>query len=451
MSLFFSFKKGFATAHFIQLVVMVLFLTPRAVGQFSKLQREAINYIDKNKQSFTALSDSIWHYAEPSFHEFKSAKLITDLLEREGFSIQKKVSGFPTVFVASYGAGKPVIGLYGEYDADSGASNKTVPYKEELVAGGYGHGGAHNLLGGGSLATALAIKDLIKKGNLKGTIRYYGSTAEGSLGTRAWLAKDGYFDDLDLSLYWHPAPVTAAGTHTWDALIDFNINIPRNEAERVLSVLSEMKKSADENTKLDYSTTSANIVNVKIQSAHQTDAIGAFNKIKNEVPRINDSAVLKVNRAHHQFVPNAAAMAAVYKNMELLGALTYTPEEINYTFQMQDFLKNKRDSVKDIHIPFSDQTSNKKMYGYSSDIGEASWFAPEIYFVVTCLPNGVNMHQWSGTAFTAHSIGHKGMIQAAKIMAITIIDYIQQPDLRDKIRKEFEKSSRVYRYQPLIE
>jgi aminobenzoyl-glutamate utilization protein B len=90
------------------------------------------------------------------------------------------------------------------------------------------------------------------------------------------------------------------------------------------------------------------------------------------------------------------------------------------------------------------------MYGYSSDIGEASWFAPEIYFVVRSFPSGVNMHQWQGAAFTAHSIGHKGMMQASKIMALTIIDYIQNPVLRTDIRREFEENSRMYKYQPLI-
>ena len=143
----------------VYISAILLFYASHLLGQagISRLQKEAINYIEKNKQQFIALSDSIWNYAEPSFHETRSVAVIMDVLEREGFSI-KRYPGYSTVFVASYGTGKPVIGLYGEYDADAGASNKSVPYKEAFVQDGYGHGGAHNLLGAGSVAAALAVK-----------------------------------------------------------------------------------------------------------------------------------------------------------------------------------------------------------------------------------------------------------------------------------------------------
>ena len=116
----------------------------------------------------------------------------------------------PTVFSATFGSRRPVIGLFGEYDADPGASNKTVPRKEALIVDGYGHGGHHNLLAIGSLGAALAIKKLIQGCQLNCTIRYYGTTAEGTTGAKTYLARDGHFDDLDFSLYWHPAPSTWA-------------------------------------------------------------------------------------------------------------------------------------------------------------------------------------------------------------------------------------------------
>jgi aminobenzoyl-glutamate utilization protein B len=463
------------------LLLLLLFSLRELYAQTSiaKLEKEVVTYIDKNTSRFTGLSDSIWEYAEPSFKEFKSTQLLSDFLQREGFSIKQNISSFPTVFIASYGADKPIIGLYGEYDADPGASNKTVPYREELIKGGYGHGGAHNLLGVGSIAAAVAIKELIKKGKLKGTIRYYGSTAEGTLGTRAWLAKDGYFNDLDLSLYWHPAPVTAAATSTWDALIDFTISFSskrmdivrdnivaancQRAAEILLGVVHRLKQSANETIKLNYSikewkndlghTPDTVILDFRIQCAKQVDAIQLYNDINKAVKDLNDSTVkaeLKINRAHHQFLPNVTAMKEVFSKMELLGPIKYTTDEINYSLQMQDFLKRKKDTIADKLIPFNDASRNNKMYGYSSDIGEASWFAPEVYFVVRSFPNGVNMHQWQGAAFTAQSIGHKGMIQASKIMALTILDYIQNPVLRTDIRREFEENTKVYKYQPLI-
>lgn len=462
-------------------LLFLLFEVPCLSSQVSQtaLKNEAIQFIEDHREQWTRLSDSIWSYAEPSFKEYKSSRLIIETLRKEGFRINENIGTFPTVFIAEYGEGNPIIGLYGEYDADPNASNKTVPQREELIAGGRGHGGAHNLLGIGSLATALAIKALIKAKKLHCTIRYYGSTAEGALGTRAWLAKDGFFKDLDLSLYWHPAPVSAASTRTWDALIDFNLLITskkmdvlredtrapncQSAAERVLSILAQQRQTATPNNKVNYSipswknelgaTPDTVQIEVRIQCSRQSNAVEMFSRIKKEVQALNDSNVtcaLRVKRAHHQFLPNVTAMKQVFANMQSLGPIAYSKEDINYTQQLQTFLNKQRDTILDYLIPFQDVSKDSSLYGHSSDIGEASWFAPEIYFVVKCLPLGMRMHHWQGTAFTAHPIGHKGMSQAAKIMAMTIVDYVQNPDLRKKIDDEFRQSTQHYRYQTLI-
>lgn len=462
-------------------LLFLLFEVPCLSSQVSHtaLKNEAIQFIEDHKEQWTRLSDSIWSYAEPSFKEFKSSRLIIETLRKEGFRINENIGAFPTVFVAEYGEGSPIIGLYGEYDADPNASNKTVPQREELIAGGRGHGGAHNLLGVGSLATALAIKALIKAKKLHCTIRYYGSTAEGALGTRAWLAKDGFFKDLDLSLYWHPAPVSAASTRTWDALIDFSLLITskkmdvlredtkepncQNAAERVLSILAQQRQTTTPNNKVNYSipswknelgaTPDTVQIDVRIQCSRQSNALEMFSRIKKEVQALNNpnvTCVLRVKRAHHQFLPNVTAMKQVFANMQSLGSISYSKEDINYAQQLQTFLNKQRDTIVDHLIPFQDVSRDSSLYGHSSDIGEASWFAPEIYFVVKCLPLGMRMHHWQGTTFTAHPIGHKGMLQAAKIMAMTIVDYVHKPDLRKKIADEFKQSTQHYRYQTLI-
>ncbi|MDX2068167.1 MAG: hypothetical protein SFV55_07050 [Haliscomenobacter sp.] len=462
--------------------VFLLLNMPSLLSQIglSFLKNEAIQFIDHNKEHWTRLSDSIWHYAEPSFKEYKSSRLIIETLRKEGFRISGSIEAFPTVFMAEYGEGKPIIGLYGEYDADFNASNKTVPRREELVKEGMGHGGAHNLLGVGSLATALAIKALMDTKKLSCTIRYYGSTAEGTLGTRAWLARGGFFKDLDLSLYWHPAPVTAASTRTWDALIDFNVLITskkvdvlrkdanahhcQSAAERILSTIIQTKQAAASSNKVNYSIASWKnelgsppdtvLLDVRIQCSRQSSALEIFSKIKKELNTLSDSNVtcaLELKRAHHQFLPNVTAMKQVFVNMQSLGPIMYSKEDLAYTQQLQAFLKKQNDTIVDQLIPFQDVSADTTLYGHSSDIGEASWFAPEIYFVVKCLPLGMKMHHWQGTAFTAHAIGHKGMLQAAKIMAMTIIDYVQKPDLQKKIHEEFKQTTRHYTYQSLVD
>src|SRR5688572_8971513 len=213
------FKLSYLASLFLS--IEVLFAQPETKQKENKSL--VVRFIDQHQDDLISWSNKIWNYAEPSFGEFESSKLLIEVLRKEGFTVEENICGLSTVFTATYGAGKPVVGLYGEYDADPNASNKIVPRNDALIPGGYGHGGGHNLLGVGSLGAALAIKNLIDRKKLNCTIRYYGSTAEGSMGVKAYLARDKYFNDLDFSLYWHPSPVTSASTSTWDALIEFDI------------------------------------------------------------------------------------------------------------------------------------------------------------------------------------------------------------------------------------
>ena len=445
----------------------------------SKHHLQALEYIDKRTPELTALSDSVWKLAEPSYGEVKSSRLLIEFLNKEGFTIQENVSGFPTVFIASYGEGKPVIGLYGEYDADPNASNGVVPRRAEIGQGQYGHGGGHNLLGVGSIGAALAIKDLIRRKKLQCTIRYYGATAEGKLGSKTYLARDGYFDDLDLSLYWHPAPVTAASTAPWDALIDLQITmsgrkvnvIHDNEStvnvseafELLINELHALRPMTNQGIKLNYQLSQSSHslnetpdtarVTVRIQCARQNDANQLFENIVAGVNRVRDQSkvttTMKVIRAMHQFLPNLKAMETVYQNLQWLGPIQYSDEEIQFVKQLQQHLGMPIEGIQDKIIPFSDQTGREHVYGYASDIGDASWISPELYFVVKSLP-GVAMHQWPGTIFSGHTIGHKGMIHAAKVLSLTIIDHLQSPELQKNVREDFERRRRSYRYHSFL-
>jgi aminobenzoyl-glutamate utilization protein B len=281
-----------------------------------KYQLQAIQYIEKRTPELTALSDSIWKLAEPSFEEINSSRLLIMFLKKEGFKVEENVSGFQTVFIANYGEGKPVIGLFGEYDADPDASNLVVPRREEMESGRYGHGSGHNLLAVGGIGTALAIKDLVARKKLKCTIRYYGTTAEGKLGSKTYLARDGYFNDLDLSLYWHPAPVTVASTAPWDALIDLDItlsakkiNVMRDKElapnttagfELLINELYALRSITNQGCKLNYrinhsphsldETPDTTRVAVRIQCARQSDANQLFEKIEAGVQRVRDQS-----------------------------------------------------------------------------------------------------------------------------------------------------------------
>ncbi len=447
--------------------------------RLSKNKLRAIEFIENHEQQFVSWNNQLWEFAEPPLKETKAVKLLVNILKDEGFRIEENVSGFPTIFIATYGAAKPIVGLFGEYDADPHASNKVVPRHEELVKGGYGHGGHHNLLATGSLGAALAIKNLIQQGRLNCTIKYYGTTAEGSIGAKAYLARDGYFDDLNFSLYWHPAPSTSASTRPWDALIDFDIifsarplNVMRepNDGSTTLDALElmvqEMKELRNQMSplvRMNYfiqqkhgnlnEVGDTTRLTVRIQCARQGDALRLFQKTKEAVTRtataLNVGESIEVHRAMHQFLPNVTAMTVVQKNMELVGPTIYTEDEQNFTREMQKGLRISPDGIEDNISRFVDESSRPSLYGYASDIGDPSWIAPEVYFVVRTLP-AVPMHQWPGTAFSAHTIGHKGMLKASKILSMTIIDYVESKSLQEAILDDFKRNKKSYIYKSLL-
>ena len=160
-------------------------------------------YLDQHSKDYTEMSDTIWAYAEHRFQEYKSAALQQAYLEQQGFRIRANLAGEETAFIAEYGAGKPVIAFCGEYDALAGLSQQAgVPRREPLPDQPYGRG--HNLLGTGCLAAAAALKARMEAEGLTGTVRYYGCPAEENAGGKAFLVREGYFDDCDIALYWHP-------------------------------------------------------------------------------------------------------------------------------------------------------------------------------------------------------------------------------------------------------
>ncbi|MGH9791755.1 MAG: amidohydrolase, partial [Candidatus Acidiferrales bacterium] len=195
--------------------------TALAGGADVKKKEAAVASVEERKAELTELSNQVWAFAETALREHKSAKLLADYAEKQGFRVTRGVAGMPTAFIATYGEGQPVIGIMGEYDALPGISQKAQPTKEALVAGTPGHGCGHNLFGAASLGAAIAIKELIAAGQLRGTIRFYGTPAEEAVGGKVYMARDGIFKDVDVMLAWHPADETRADTESTQAIVDF--------------------------------------------------------------------------------------------------------------------------------------------------------------------------------------------------------------------------------------
>ena len=176
-------------------------------------KQKIYDYIESRASDFIAVSDAIWGFAELSLNEYQSAACYVDFLKKEGFEVREQVAGIPTAFSGSFGAGKPVIGILGEFDALSNLSQHAgVAHKEPVVPGGNGHGCGHNLLGVGSLAAAVAVKRMIEAGELHGTVVFYGCPGEEGCAGKTFMARDGEFRDLDAALCWHPGDTNEVTT-----------------------------------------------------------------------------------------------------------------------------------------------------------------------------------------------------------------------------------------------
>ena len=161
------------------------------------------DYIEKTKSKYDQLALDLWDYAEMGYLETKSSKAMKDILIDEGFSIKDGVASIPTAFIAEYNNGGPIIGVLAEFDALPGLSQSTNPYRDSL-GGDAGHACGHHLFGAASVHAAVAIKEYLKETNQKGTIRLYGTPAEEGGSGKVYIARDGYFDDVDIVLHWHP-------------------------------------------------------------------------------------------------------------------------------------------------------------------------------------------------------------------------------------------------------
>jgi aminobenzoyl-glutamate utilization protein B len=196
---------GFAQSYYLQGMLKLPDWKAFAAPAGPDTDKEAaFRWLDANADAMRRVSLSIWNAAEVALHEYKSSRELMAYLESNGFRVEKGVAGMPTAFVANYGSGKPVIAIYGEYDALAGLSQKPEPSFAPLAEGAPGHGCGHNLIAAGSAAAAVAVSKLMEAGKIKGTLRFYGTPAEESIGGKAYMLEAGLFSDVDILLGWHP-------------------------------------------------------------------------------------------------------------------------------------------------------------------------------------------------------------------------------------------------------
>lgn len=451
--------------------------------------------IENKKPLLTAISDQIWEFAEPAFDEHRSMQLQANFLEEQGFAITKALADIPTAFKASYGKGKPVIAILGEYDALPTMSQKADCLTHEpLKQGAWGHGCGHHLLGTACMQAAIAIKDYIEKNPLAGTVVYYGCPAEEGEAAKAFMVKAGCFDDCDVALSWHPYSMNAGSSSTLsNARVRFNFygisshaavspHLGRSalDAVELMNVgVNYMREHMPQQCRVHYAITNSggnapNVVQSEaevlyaIRAAKNSDTISLVERVSNiarGAAMMTETRVeISINSAFSDVVQNKTLDNLVFKNMkELLP--TYTPEELSYAQKFRELadqteINTYKQMARKLVGDKADALMSTPMAAFvippmdlkqgSTDVGDVSQIIPTSLFMGSCYAMGTSVHSWQAVAQGKSSIAHKGMTFAASVIAKTALELMENPSLIEEAKSDFNKAMDGKAYRSIL-
>jgi len=460
-----------------------------------KAREVAFSWITQNESRIIEISDKIWEYAELGLIEYKSSKLLADELEKAGFKVERGVAGMPTAFVATYGSGRPVIGIMGEYDALPGLSQKKVPWREPLKEGAPGHGCGHNIHGTSGMAAAIAVKVAMEEAGLKGTIKFFGTPAEENFSGKVFMAREGLFKGVDAVISHHPGSMNAAtlksclaidsykfhfygvsshaaaspeqGRSALDAveLMNIGVNYLREHVIQEARIHYVIEKGGDQ----------PNVVPAYARSwyyirAPEREQVEAITKRILDIAKgaaLMTGTKLEVQMIDglYNVIPNKVLSELIVKNMREIGPPEYTDEEMEFAKEISKSIppeqkrealrKSKRpdwekllDVLIDRSIP--DPWGEGEIMHGSTDVADISWQAPTKEFSTAAWVLGTPGHSWQVVAQSGMGIGHKSLIFAAKVMAASVIDLMTNEELLKKAWDEFEERLRGRKYKCAI-
>ena len=443
----------------------------------AKIKKEIIASVETQKIAMIEVSDGIWEAAETSLEEFKSSEYLINYAEKNGFKVEKGVAGIATAFTATYGQGKPVIGILGEYDANAGISQKRQPTREARVEGGAGHGCGHNLFGTASLGAAIAIKEQIEKGALQGTVVFYGTPAEETIFAKVWMAREGLFDQLDVCMDWHPGDEIEAITQSSKALVDFRVKFygssshassdPWNGRSAVDAMelyttgLNYYREHIKPTARIHYDIEKAgDVVNVvpdyaQIWTRLRENDRPNVDVLYERAKEIAKGAALMAGVKHeiqlisgiYEIQVNRTGAKVMQQNIESLGEISYTKDEVEYA---NTILKETGKPMRGLDGKIYPLRPSLPAQGGSTDVGDVSQLVPTIRMSATVASKGGPWHSWAVVACTGMSIGHKGMVYASKALGMTMVDLFMDPKLIDQVKKDFKENRTNPVYDPRI-
>jgi aminobenzoyl-glutamate utilization protein B len=432
--------------------------------------------IDHHRAELVSLSDQVWAFAETALKETRSAKVLADYAEQQGFKVERGVAALPTAFVASYGQGRPIIGIMGEYDALPGLSQKALPTREALTEGAPGHGCGHNLFGAASLGAAVAIKEAIAAGKLAGTIRFYGTPAEEAVGGKVYMVRAGLFKDVDVALAWHPdsenRPDMKGGQAIVDTIVEFkgksahaafdpwNGRSALDGLELLTHAINMMREHVKPTVRMHYVIPKGgDVPNVVPEYAKLWLWIRDFERsgVEDVLARVRKAAEgaslaagveskLTVQAGDYEVLVNRAGEKLLHANLTALGPIVYTAEEDAFARTLQTSAGVEPKGMNTGVRPLEGQENQ----GGSTDVGDVSWNVPTLHVSIATAPAGVPWHAWPVAAAGGMSIGHKGMVLAAKTLATTMADLFDDTAAREAVVAEFREKTKGFTYKAYI-
>jgi aminobenzoyl-glutamate utilization protein B len=445
-------------------------------------QQTAIAEVARIEPQLTAVNKSIWEFAELGLQEHRSSALLVEKLKAAGFEVQTGVANMSTAFVASYGSGKPVIGILAEYDALPNLSQKIEPFRTAVSDGAPGHACGHSGLGTGALGAAIAVKAAMEKHKLPGTIRLYGTPAEETVIGKIYMLLDGQFKDLDVCLHWHPAAVNGAWLSSTKAVVSVKFSFAGTaahasgnpasgrsalDAVELMNVgVNFMREHIKEDARLHYVITDGggapNVVPAKaeswyfIRANNHTDVEQYFEWVldiaRGAALMTRTKMIYRVDTDCHEIIPNLPLAELVHRNLEAIGAPKFSDEEKAFARKLQQPLIDEFGSKFPLAIEESIQslTQPDDTNKGSTDVGDISWHVPTGGVRVVCFAAEAPGHSWQNVACIGSTIGEKGTLTAAKVLAVSALDLFEKPDVLAAVREDFLKRMESRKYTSLI-
>lgn len=453
----------------------------------------AIDYVDARADFFCALADTIWENPELSLKEYGSTATYCETLRQLGFTVRSKLCGIDTAFCGSYGSGRPVIGILGEFDALSGLSQKAgATQPEPVVPGGCGHGCGHNLLGAGSLAAAAAVKAWLEKTGQSGTVIFYGCPGEEGGSGKAFMAREGLWKSLDAALSWHPANVNQVRTGTNNSCIQVMYKFhglsahaagdPYNgrsalDAVELMNVgVQFLREHTTDDCRIHYAILDSGGISPNVVQAHATvlymvraNRVADSVKLQARVDQIAQGAALMTDTTFDrvfidgtaELLPNYTIEKLLQENMELVGCPAYDTEDValaqalrascdgetvppgigakcdeQIAQKVRELTENMTKPINDFIMP---PYSGNVFIPGSTDVGDVSWLTPTSQVDIATWPAGVPHHSWQVVSCGKSGLAHKGMLMAAKVLAATAIDLMEKPEALQAAQAEFAR------------